>query len=130
MSVNWAVVSFIKAYCWCSLGCGALCSSHRCLQLCGVCRDLGTSVVVGGTFQRSDAQGWGSELLRSHCSSWRPGWPEGLSITSSLSKPHPIMAHASLSAQELSTTGIRPTVECSWISQARRYKLVAGMDFT
>lgn len=128
MSVNWAVISFIKAYHWCSLGCGALCFSHRCLQLWGVCRDFRTSVAVGGIFQTSEAQGRVLEVLRSHRSSWRPGWLKVLGITACLSKPCPTVARASLSAWELSTAGSRPIVEHSWISLAQRYKLVAQRE--
>lgn len=57
-----------------------------------------------------------------------PGRLKVLAITAHLSKPHPTLTRASRHAQELSTSGIRPVVEHSWVWLARRYKLVARTE--
>lgn len=118
----------MKSFFWFSLEYGDLCMLSRCFQLQRGWCDLHTSVAIAGTFQMSEAHGWVSEVLWSHCSSWCPGWLKVLVISLHLSKSHPTMAHACLSSQELSTTGIRPIAECRWISLAWRYKLVARME--
>lgn len=127
VSLNQAVISFMKAFCCCSLECGVLCLLSRCFQLQRGWSDLHTSVAIAGTFQMSKAHGWVLEVLWSYCCSWCPGgWKSWPSLPSS---PSPIPPRLMPSwAQELSTTAIRPMAECRWISLMWCHKLVAQIE--